>query len=178
VPAISVMQLVYAFFLPFFIRSLLAAQEFFGQPTTVQFNSTNFYLNATCRLNVPIGSITAIGSALDLSYQLFGSQDFTVHKHRGDVIMVKKPKDPYPLFYISAVDRAGSSATAVVEVTHTCPTVSFDAVSYHFFALRRAPSSVVGHLRVRAPFESEPKKMQMQKTKCNLFFGKKCSPQC
>ncbi|OQV22936.1 hypothetical protein BV898_02987 [Hypsibius exemplaris] len=130
-----------------FFTVLALPEELFNHPPAVQFNSSNFYLNATCKLNGAIGTITAVGSPPDVVYQIFGSQDFTVHRHRGDVIMVKKPRDPYPLFYISAVDAGGSSATAVVEVSHNCPTVSFDAVSYHFFALRRAPSSTVGHLK-------------------------------
>lgn len=114
-----------------------------------QFNSSTFYLNTTCTLNIPVAAITVVGSPNDTVYQIFGTQEFVIHKLRGDLHMVRKPKDQDPLFYISASSWNGSVATAVVEVHHNCPTVSFDAVSYHFFALRRAPLSVIGNLKVR-----------------------------
>ncbi|GAU90342.1 hypothetical protein RvY_02770-2 [Ramazzottius varieornatus] len=113
----------------------------------VVFDKANYYLNATCIMNAPIATIVATSADPNLTYQIFGSQDFIAHKLRGDIIMTRKPKDPYPLFYLSAMETSGVSATAVVEVSHTCPTVSFDAVSYHFFALRRAPSSIIGTLQ-------------------------------
>ena len=118
------------------------------QTTAVVFDKATYYLNTTCIMNVPVATIEATSSDPNLTYQIFGSQDFIAHKLRGDIIMIRKPRDPYPLFYLSAMDSSGVSTTAVVEVSHTCPTVSFDAVSYHFFALRRAPSSIIGTLQV------------------------------
>ncbi|XP_055345968.1 uncharacterized protein LOC129593598 [Paramacrobiotus metropolitanus] len=110
----------------------------------LQFNNTNFQLNTTCTLNVPIGTVTASGNPQDVVYQIFGTQDFVIDRYRADIRMVKKPKDESPLFYITALAPNGSTATTAVEIEHSCPTVSFDAVSYHFFAHRRAPGSEIG----------------------------------